>query len=160
MSVTSSDELERIADDMRVNLIGIFNKDALPNKIYNGGYIFNMQDEKGQDGSLNGGTHWVGAYTDLKTREVYYFDPFGIEPPSNIIEFFQNFDLHHNEYQIQDENGGYCGIYVIMFLFFMTHVKGNLKYRFQRYLRNFTKYPEHNLEILKSMYGHYYKDNV
>jgi hypothetical protein len=158
LSITSSDQLEEISDKMRINLIGIFNKDELPDRIYNGGYIFNLQDQTTSTGGLNGGTHWVGVWCDLKSKQVYYFDPFGLGVPSNLQILFGNMDINHTEYQIQDENTGWCGIFCIMFLFYMSHTTGPAKERLNKFLLLWSPYPEDNLRRLKTMFKHYYRD--
>ena len=56
----SNFDLEKIADDMHLDLIGVFSKDNLPKERIVGSYIINLQDQ--DDG---GGTHWTAFKSDL-----------------------------------------------------------------------------------------------
>jgi hypothetical protein len=145
---TTIDDLMDLADDAGIKINAIVTKDKLaglsPKK---GNYIINMQDST--DGS---GTHWVGLVLITKNRkkEAFYFDSFGQPPPIAVREFAGRFlggpatgqvgpPLYYSNKVIQNADYGYCGQYVIHFLYVLSEQKGNLT-------------PLQRIEQLESMY--------
>ncbi|ORP61686.1 hypothetical protein, partial [Vibrio cholerae] len=66
------------------------------------------------DSGSQGGTHWT-AYRKNK-NVVIYFDPFGIQPPKEVIEYFIPSKIYYTTEQIQDLNSTICGILCLSFL--------------------------------------------
>lgn len=65
------------ADFEEIQILGINNLDFLElenNNKYKIGMIINL------DVHTQGGSHWVALYTDLKKRQIYYFDSFAKKP--------------------------------------------------------------------------------
>jgi len=60
------------------------------------------------------GTHWT-AYRKNKNI-VIYFDPFGIQPPNEVIDYFKAFKIYYTTEQIQDLNSNICGLLCLSFL--------------------------------------------
>jgi hypothetical protein len=60
------------------------------------------------------GTHWT-AYRKNKNI-VIYFDPFGIQPPKEVIEYFTHSKIYYTTDQIQDLNSSICGLLCLSFL--------------------------------------------
>jgi hypothetical protein len=80
-----------------------------------GNYIINLDDLQGP------GSHWV-AY--IYTPNVsYYFDSFGIIPPSEIINYSKCSKLLYNNFIIQEKYSILCGWYCINFINYMMKSK-------------------------------------
>ena len=59
------------------------------------------------------GTHWVSLY--YSPSFCVYFDPFGVEPPNEVIEFCGGKFLY-SDYEIEDIDGTNCGQLSLKFL--------------------------------------------
>ena len=87
---------------------GCYSKDVLPNKIQlNKFYIFNLDDSTG------GGTHWTMCQMDSK--HVVYFDPFGVVPAVNILNFMRTSKkpMYYSTLTLQHIKSELCGYYCI-----------------------------------------------
>jgi hypothetical protein len=111
---TSSTDLEQIAKTLKLPLIGVFSKDNLPNRVYVGSYIVNMEDS-----DVGNGTHWV-ILRIFPTKEVIYFDSFGLSPPKQIIDFVGK-KIATSTRQIQDINATTCGYFCLACDDYMSH---------------------------------------
>lgn len=60
------------------------------------------------------GSHWT-AYRKNKNI-VIYFDPFGIQPPKEVIEYFTPSTIYYTTDQIQDLNSSICGHLCLSFI--------------------------------------------
>lgn len=76
-------ELKKYATMLRIPYFrGVYMKDHLPNKMRkNESMIVNLDDSTGN------GTHWVCFCK--QNREIKYFDSFGIEPPTELLNYFK-----------------------------------------------------------------------
>lgn len=121
---TSSIELSKEASKLGINLRGIYFKNTLPRKIEQGSYIINLDSYPGQ------GTHWLGLFVD--SQGATYFDSFGVMPPDDVEQFIKKKykGYRMNTSQIQDIQEGYCGQYVLLFLYYMTHMAPNAAEKF------------------------------
>jgi len=115
---TNNIELTNLAKKMKLNLVGIYSKDKLPDKCFVGGYIINLEDDDAGTGS-----HWIGLYITPK-KEILYFDSFGLPFPKEIKEFVSLKPIAMNNRQIQNINSTLCGYYC---LFFLKYIETNLK---------------------------------
>jgi hypothetical protein len=140
---TSSLDLERIAKTLKLPLIGVFSKDNLPNRCYVGSYIVNMQDE-----TAGNGTHWV-LLKVFKTKEVIYFDSFGMPFPPKIKDFVKGKIATSNR-EIQDIDATTCGYFCLACDQYMTHQnkKRPVYERFDDFLNIFKANTKKNDEIL------------
>jgi hypothetical protein len=133
---SSSSDLIKTAQQFKLKL----NSVAFKSQLYNikpelGCYIINM---------ANGapGTHWVGLINFMidNKPQSYYYDPFGIIPPVAVINFCKRWGdvniTRGREFQ-QDPNNGYCGAYVMLFLYYMTHNKGSPDQRLKEFNKLF-----------------------
>ena len=111
----SNVEIESIMRDKKItNFRGVFSKDTLPKKMQqNESIIINIQDFL--DG---GGTHWVCIYNDKKSKDVEYFDSFGLYPSDIVIKYMKTLKkgIVYSSNQIQDINSVMCGYYCIYFI--------------------------------------------
>jgi hypothetical protein len=71
------------------------------NKKYKIGFVLNL-DKHNQSGS-----HWVALYSDLKNKQVYFFDSYGIKPKKEIVKLISMIaywiDINNNKSCIYDD---------------------------------------------------------
>jgi len=141
-------QINEILKDVK-NFAGTFSKDRLP-PIKNGyWYIVNMQDSVDKNNKPLPGTHWVSFIT--KNNILYYYDPFGIICPVEILKVDPNDTVVYNTEQMQDQESTCCGWFSICLILFN---KGNIKEDFQKFIKCFNKDTKRNDMILKLMlYG-------
>ena len=85
-----------------------------------GNYIINLQSS-----TQGNGTHWVCSV--IRGNNLFYFDPFGVLPPEEVITFCRRIPKSHlgySEKHIQHIKGETCGFYVAGFL---IHLHNNPK---------------------------------
>ena len=143
---TTNFQLEDLAKKLKINLIGVFSKDELPERPQIGGYILNLQNS--DDG---GGTHWV-AMNISPDRRVTYFDSFGLRPPIEVKQFVNQYPIMSNIRHIQSLDSSLCGYYSLLFLKMIQKTK-NTAERFDDFLNRFREDKEHNETIVKKYFG-------
>ena len=84
---------------------------------YKIGFVLNL------DKSNQSGSHWVALYSNLKKKEIYFFDSYGLEPKNEIIKLMTkiaewinknisgNQILYPDNYIINFTNKGVCNDY-------------------------------------------------
>lgn len=85
-------------------------RDELPKKIANKEYrIINL------DHSSNSGTHWVAIINDPKLKYSFYFDSYGLVPPTEAVKYMKTSgkQIYYNSSQIQLVNSVACGFYCL-----------------------------------------------
>tara|TARA_R110000868_G_scaffold188306_1_gene431030 strand:+ start:622 stop:1221 length:600 start_codon:yes stop_codon:yes gene_type:complete len=131
----TSDEIERMAQQMDIPVAFIGFKDELPKKLeYNKTYIINQEDHINNEGEANAGSHWTGFqvnhYHNGKVEGIY-FDSYG-SGYSKIIKSLikSNFGIviPHTTKDIQSLMNNACGWYVLAFFHFINgqYKSGNL----------------------------------
>lgn len=104
-------DLEDMAEQMNLDLIGVFSKDMLPKERVAGSYIVNLQDYDDGDG-----THWV-SFKIFDNAKCCYFDPFGMPMPLDVNKFLMKFKpVAVNNRIIQDIKSDKCGYFCIAFI--------------------------------------------
>ena len=91
------------------NFVGVFSKDMLPSAMAkSSSCIINIENYF--DGN---GTHWVCVYNDPKSKDVEYFDSFGLSPPNLIRHFLDTVGkgIVYNDVDIQRIDSMMCGYY-------------------------------------------------
>ena len=79
---------------MNLELVGVFSRDNLLDKIKDETCIINLDEHS------DIGTHWIVLYVNNKT--VTYFDSFGVEHiPKEIKKFINNKNIKANIFRIQ-----------------------------------------------------------
>ena len=68
------------------------------------------------DDIIGPGTHWVCYYNN------YYFDPFGMLHPTEVIKYING--IQYNNIQYQDTKSVLCGYY---FLYFLKRLNDGIK---------------------------------
>jgi hypothetical protein len=115
----SNYEIETICKQSNIILDDCCMKDKLnKNKLQpNANYIINLESS-----SQGNGTHWTAL---IKRNNIYiYFDSFGVECPTNIINFIKknpNANLAYNLKEIQNINSHLCGWFCIALLHFVKN---------------------------------------
>jgi len=143
-------DLKEMAIPLKIKLNGVLCKDKLTS-VKQGGYIINMQSSVDcETGERNTGSHWIALY--ITKNKAYYCDSFGLPPPEEILTAIKNRSLIFNDVQIQNINSYYCGLYALIFLYFMQHGYGLIQNRMLKYQSNFKQDTRKNLKILKSNY--------
>ena len=105
-------ELEEAAHELNIsNFRGVFLRNTLPKRPKkNECGILNLDDTSGN------GTHWVAWYKNGKNK--YYFDSFGVQPPTELITYLSS-PIHYNTEEIQPRDQVFCGhlcLYVLKHL--------------------------------------------
>ncbi len=141
-------DLLRKAEQLRLPLRFIGNKDQLPPYLHNGTYIINMQDDVDSKGGKLRGTHWVCVY--IENKQGVYMDSFGLLPPANVqLWLYPIRPIIISSKQIQNIHSGHCGEYCLSFLRYMFFKRNvPLKKRLHTWLSLFSDDPTHNLKIL------------
>lgn len=100
--MTTKSDLEFLAKKLNIEPLRIvWLKDADPN--YKEAQIINLGNPYGV-----GGSHWTCTY------DGKYYDSFGLVPPTK----FEDAEYEWIPLQIQNHNYGYCGNYVILWLYY------------------------------------------
>lgn len=144
---TTATELISECRKLRIPLKAIVFKDELktlnPQK---GAYIINMAN------SNTPGTHWIGLFNTIENgkKESYYFDSYGIVPPTEIIQFANRWGdsyITRSTEQIQPVKEGFCGQFTVLFLQYMSNFKYGLdgKDRLKDFLKLFKDYKHSNI---------------
>ena len=154
-------DLENIAHKENIPLIDVFMKDKPPSKIYEGGYIINLQDAEQNEG----GSHYTALFIPSHQKIIGYMDSFGFPPPQSTINWIKksslrNYKIAYNTKQIQNINSGGCGIYSLFFIQYMS--KQNKKLSIEDAINNFSSLfdddTSKNLNLLKQ-YAPYYMNS-
>lgn len=133
--ISSDIQLKDLAKKLGIKLNYIGFAENLPNKAKNGGYIINL-------GNFDiGGTHWTCFY--IENSEAFYFDSYSGAPEDEVISWLEKNNvktLIYNDYfQMQRLEETLCGIYCILFLYYMTYSKKKkLIERFHEFTKSFT----------------------
>jgi len=80
------------------------------------GFVYNL------DPSDKGGSHWIASFTDIPGHKTYYFDSYGMKPPSQIARFMRSLTLQDPLMKLQFNARRFqygdteCGMYSLYFL--------------------------------------------
>ena len=101
---TPLSNLEIIDAAKKLSLYGfseVFFRDTLPTKTkLNECRILNI------DSYYGGGTHWVMWFK--KGKDKYYFDSYGVQPPSELIAYLKS-PIFYNSERVQQNGEVFCG---------------------------------------------------
>lgn len=145
---TTNLQLEEMAKQLDLPLLGVVSKDQLQGRVKVGTIIINLEDSTG------GGTHWVTLIVFPK-KEVIFFDPFGFPPPREVNRYIGKkiaVSIRH----IQDIGSTMCGYYCLACDHYLRHSKRRDKYEaFDDFLNLFKVDTKKNDEILKDYLRQY-----
>lgn len=110
-------QINNIMNKYISNYLGTFAIDKLPKKVkYPSGLIVNNQE------SNKPGQHWVAIYFD-KNKNAIFFDSYGQKAQYYGLNKYlkrHSKSIIENNKMIQSETSNYCGIYSILFIYFMN----------------------------------------
>jgi hypothetical protein len=92
-----------------------FDGDALEGKDYIG-IVFNL------DPHYKSGSHWVASFINIPKKEYYYFDSYGMKPPSQIYKFMQWLTIQEPDMKLKmnakrfQRKESECGMFCIYFI--------------------------------------------
>jgi hypothetical protein len=140
-------DLEDLASTLKLNLVGVYSKDELPNERKIGSYIINLQDhDKGN------GSHWTFAKI-FPNGKAIYFDSYGFNCPPDVEYFLRPFKpFAYSNRQIQAYKSDMCGYYCIacdLFFTYDANKKKSVDENYQSFLSMWSNIPEKNASILK-----------
>ena len=108
----SNFDLLKWVDFLKIkNFKGIFSRDSKDHLHKTGSCIINLDDEIGN------GTHWVA--TDIKGKNVFYFDSFSMPPPIEFVHYAKRIGkqiIFNSGHPIQELQSVRCGYYCLYFL--------------------------------------------
>ena len=89
---------------------------ALQNGTESIGIVYNL------DPHFKSGSHWVANFIDIKNKQCYYFDSYGMEPPPQVAKFMKwlttqdpGMKLSYSSRRLQYKNTE-CGVYSTYFI--------------------------------------------
>ena len=150
----SNTQLEELADNYGIELNGIHMKDELKGiKPRNGNYIINLESSTECD-NTHCGTHWLLLI--VKNKNCLYFDPFGVLPPTAVIDFCKripNSTLGYSTKEIQHIDADTCGWFGLGLLIFLKYCKiQNMYLACSKYSNMFSDDTMKNNSILQSYF--------
>lgn len=155
MSYTTNRQLAEKARKLNLPLVGVYSKDELPPTPRDGYYIVNLEDETNASGVFNDGSHWVGI--GIEGNKAIYWDSYGIAPPVEVQSFLTPFiPYEYSTKMIQSPRSGWCGMYQIYFIAFMTHHRQrvpNFYHRYACFLKLWSTDYNRNLDTLRRYMG-------
>ena len=108
----SNFDLLKWVDFLKIkNFKGIFSRDSKDHLHKTGSCIINLDDKIGN------GTHWVA--TDIKGKNVFYFDSFSMPPPIEFVSYAKRIGkqiIFNSGHPIQELQSVRCGYYCLYFL--------------------------------------------
>jgi len=149
----SNIDLEDMAREDDLDLIGVFSKDRLPTERQVGSYIINMDDYDNSNG-----THWA-AFKIFDNGKCCYFDSFGVIFPEDVGDFLKIFKpIAYNTRHIQDIKSEKCGWFCMSFIKYFNdfNTKKNDVYEaFDDYLNMFSNDEKKNDKIVDEILRKY-----
>jgi len=141
---TSNIDLEDMAGRLKLNLVGVYSKDELPDKIQVGSYIINLQDS-----TEGNGTHWTLIMV-FDRKNALYFDAFGQIFPKEVGTFLKNYKpIPYSNRIIQDIDSNRCGLYCIACMHYMSRIRRKeMLEQYDDFLNLFRGNPKQNDNIL------------
>lgn len=134
--ISSDKQLINLAKQLKIKVNYIGFAENLPNNInkLDGSYIINLGDNS------IGGSHWTCFY--IEKNMSFYNDSFAGGPEDIVISWLANNNIktiiYNDDFQFQEISETLCGIWCILFLYYMTHSKKkNLIERFNEFTKHF-----------------------
>ena len=111
-----------------VNFMGIYASDKLPNITHNTKPIVFIANILKSTVNINIVGHWVAFYFEFSPKKrIVFFDSYGLSPNiyinsgfSKFLNKYKNISLYHFGNQFQPDNSMKCGLYVCMFVHYVS----------------------------------------
>ncbi len=135
MKELNDKEIIELSKKNNIKVLGIYNKDIVPNDLSEGWYILNLDDS---DGS---GTHWT-TFLISKNNNIY-FDSFGFCPPEHLHKILSPYTYSKKE--IQNPLSSSCGWFALQCIKWVSdgEPSNSLKV-FENFINNYGPYTEIN----------------
>ena len=148
----SNFDLDDIAENYGYSLNSVLMKNELKTiSPKDGFYIVNLESSTQGDG-----THWMSMV--LRGKQCFYLDPFGILPPSEIIDFCRRIPKSHlaySEMEIQNISADTCGWFASGLLIYLhDNPNKDIYLAAGEYMRQYSYDTTENNAILKSYFRH------
>jgi len=140
---TTNLQLEDMARQLRLPLLGVLSKDQLHGRVNVGSIILNLQSST--DGT---GSHWTLLKVFPK-GEVIYFDPFGFPEPKEVKRYIGR-KMAVSTRHIQDIDSTMCGYYCLMCDHYLSQHRRDIYEHYDDFLNLFKVDTKKNDEILKN----------
>ena len=109
LDIVNKEPLTNVDIENMIPGVQVFSKDMLPEDIEDGCYVINLQNYF--DGN---GSHWTALFKNDK--DIDYFDSFGVQPPTEVIDFIGDKMYLYNSMQYQPIYSVLCGYYCVHYL--------------------------------------------
>ena len=150
----SNTDVQELCENYGVQLDAVVMKDELKYiQPRNGNFIINLESSTECD-DTHCGSHWILAV--IKNKNCFYFDSFGVLPPTEVIDFCKRIPdstLGYNKKHIQHIDADTCGWYCLGLLIYIKRFKiPNIFMASGGYLKLFSDESEDNNKILKNYF--------
>lgn len=107
---TSNNDIQEIVETLGMGNVfgGCFLKNELPKRTDSKYYIVNLDSST----TGKGGTHWTLLVIKDSTHAMY-FDPFGLPPPKEVIDFTGTREVIYSSNEMQNIESVLCGYFCI-----------------------------------------------
>ena len=146
----SNFDLEDLSEHYGFGLNSVLMKDELKTiSPKSGNYIINLQSSSQGDG-----THWMALV--VRGKKSFYLDPFGVLPPTEVIDFCRRIPKSHlaySEFKIQNIKAETCGFYACGLLIYLhENPNKDIFMAGNEFMSQFSYDTTKNNAILKSFY--------
>ena len=143
-------DLDDISEHYGFTLNAVVMKDELKTlSPKNGNYIVNLESSSQGDG-----THWLCAV--VRGKQCFYLDPFGVLPPTEVIDFCRRIHKSHLAYStfdIQNIQTETCGFFCCALLIYLHDNPGkDLYLACGEYIGRYSRDTGKNNAVLKSFF--------
>jgi hypothetical protein len=149
----SNFDIEDMAKDADLDLIGVFSKDQMPKERVAGCYIINLQNSGDGDG-----THWICCKI-FANGKACYFDSFGMPMPIEINSFLMKLKpVATNNREIQDLKSDKCGYFCLAFCYYFNNFdpyKADVFNAYQKLLDHYAQDTKQNDKIVDELIKRY-----
>lgn len=132
--ISSDSQLRAICKKLKIKLIDVGFAEIMKFD-QNGGYIINLGDDN------VGGSHWTAMWIDHTT--AFYFDSFAVPMEDIVIKKIElnnpNVEtiIYNDFFEFQGIEENLCGIWCVIFLYFMSKSKLPLIDKFKSMTQNY-----------------------
>ena len=112
----------------RIKFIGVYISDQLPVISYNTKPIVLIANTLKSTANINTVGHWVGIYFEFQPKKrLIFFDSYGLSPDFYVNSGFSKFlrkyrgtPIYHFGTQFQLDNSMKCGLYISLFVHYIS----------------------------------------
>jgi len=123
--VSSNTDLDNFASRIGLQIKEINFAESI-NITGDGAYVINL----GEQGHA---THWTGLW--IEHGKAFYFDSYGVGPETILLDKVEPYAtevMYNDNYEFQRYEEELCGMWVLMFFWYMKKCTGSLNSRFKK----------------------------